>query len=266
MLRLAKRNFSDITRTILDNKIAVLSLTGKYNALSKNMMDEFQSNIEEIESNKELRVVVLQSAHPKVFCAGADLKERIGMSEQDVKAYVTRLRDTFHRFSKIKIPTIAAINGFALGGGLELALACDIRLATKSSTIGLTETALGIIPGAGGSQRLTRVIGASKAKELIFTASKLTAEESLALGIINHLVENVSELEKKYLELSHKICKNAPLAVRTAKAAIDEGESLEIRKALDLESEKYEIVLKSSDRIEGLKAFVEKRDPNYLGK
>lgn len=266
MLRQIKRQFSEITRTIIDNKIAVLTLTGKYNALSKNLMDEFQSNIEIIESSKELRVVVLKSAHPKVFCAGADLKERIGMSEQDVKAYVTRLRDTFYRFSKIRIPTIAAINGFALGGGLELALSCDIRLATKISTIGLTETALGIIPGAGGSQRLTRVVGASKAKELIFTATKLTGEESFKLGIINHLLENESELEKKYLEIAHKICKNAPLAVVTAKTAIDEGESLEIRKALDLESEKYDIVLKSSDRIEGLKAFVEKRDPNYTGK
>jgi methylglutaconyl-CoA hydratase len=201
---LSKQSFcSLINKKIIDDKIIVLTLNNlkKNNSLSSDFLSELESNISSIQNCKQSRVVIINSSHPKIFCAGADLKERIDMKEDDIRKFVLRLRTTFYSLAKLNVPTIAAINGFALGGGLELALSCDIRLATKKSTLGLTETALGIIPGAGGTQNLSRVVGLSKAKELIYTATRLQGEDALKIGLINHLFENNEEMEKKSIEI-----------------------------------------------------------------
>eukprot|EP00340_Litonotus_pictus_P003644 CAMPEP_0170516326 /NCGR_PEP_ID=MMETSP0209-20121228/2565_1 /TAXON_ID=665100 ORGANISM="Litonotus pictus, Strain P1" /NCGR_SAMPLE_ID=MMETSP0209 /ASSEMBLY_ACC=CAM_ASM_000301 /LENGTH=188 /DNA_ID=CAMNT_0010801155 /DNA_START=264 /DNA_END=830 /DNA_ORIENTATION=+ len=187
------------------------------------------------------------------------------MPEDEVKAFVGRLRSVFHSFSKIKIPTIACINGYALGGGLELALACDIRLGTKASYLGLPEAGLGIIPGAGGSQRLSRVIGIPKAKELILIGRRIDGEEAFKIGLLNHVFATNEDMENYCLDISSKIQESAPLAVQASKGAIDEGYTLPIEKALEVEEKYYDVVLKTEDRIEGLKAFLEKRKTEFRG-
>jgi len=175
------------------------------------------------------------------------------------------LRNTFDEFYNLPFPTIACIDGFALGGGLELALNADLRIATKNSQIGLTETALAIIPGAGGTQKLARLIGISKAKELIFTARRLKAEEALAYGIVNYVEEDYEKCYNKALELSEAINNNGPLGVRSAKAAINNGIEVDLKRGLEIEKLNYLRVLYSQDRLEGLKAFSEKRKPKYNG-
>lgn len=269
----ASKDTDLIKRKLINNNIFEITLDSQSNknALSKKLMDEMEENIDIIntETSKNrtsVRVVLLKSSVPKIFCAGADLKERKGMKEQDVKIFVTRLRRVFNNFSMLSVPTIACINGFALGGGLELSMACDIRLATKSSVLGLSETSLGIIPGAGGTQRLPRIVGVAKAKELIYTAAKLTADKSLSIGLINEVFENESDLNSKALEIANNIIKNAPLAIYSAKRAIDEGAFEPMHMGLKVEENMYDIVLRSEDREEGLKAFLEKRAPDYKGK
>jgi len=236
------------------------------NALSKSLLDSMKMNISKINSDNNLRAVILMSKEPGYFCSGADLKERQTMNEEQTEIFVTDLRGTFHQLSQLNIPLICGIDGFALGGGLELALNADIRICTKSSTLGLTECSLGVIPGAGGTQNLPRLIGISKAKELIFTAERINAEEALKLGIVNHTVDSYEELESKSLEIAEKIAKNAPLSVKNSKRAINEGYGHELGYGLLIESKFYRNILSSQDRIEGLKAFLEKRKPTYIGK
>lgn len=264
--KIIKKNFFLLKKTFKDN---ILQLTfnniEKNNSLSANFLQELEANINDIQNCHDTRVVIFNSSHPKIFCAGADLKERLDMSENDIRLFVSRLRNTFHLVSKIKIPTIACINGFALGGGLEFALSCDIRLATKRSTLGLTETSLAIIPGAGGTQNLSRIVGIAKAKEMIYTSMKLTGEEALRINLINHLLENEEELTLKANEISKKIILNGPISIKAAKEAIDEGYNLKKEEALRVEERCYEKVLYSKDRIEGLKSFNEKRKPEYKG-
>lgn len=236
------------------------------NALSKVLLSGLKEEIQRINSDNNIRAAILLSAAPKYFCAGADLKERKTMSESDVEIFVNELRQTFQNFAEVRVPTIACIDGPALGGGLELALAADFRIGTKSSLIGLTEVALGIIPGAGGSQRLPRLIGEVKAKELIFTAERLNGQQALELGILNYNVENYEELEPKALEIAEKIRKNAPLAIAAVKRAINMGIEENIRTGLNIERLCYSQIIKTEDRLEGVKAFLEKRAPEYKGK
>ena len=249
---------NQILNLVLDN------VKGR-NALSKEFIKDLNSEIDFVDGKKDIRTIIFTSSDKKIFCAGADLKERLTMSENDTLEFVRLLRSTFHRISKIKIPTFSCIDGFALGGGLELALSTDIRVCSKNSVLGLPETSLGIIPGAGGTQRLSRLIGCNKAKELIFTGQKLNSEECLKLGIVNHICENGEESFKKCIEISEQIIKNAPLAVISAKNSIDEGNKYDLDKGLEIEDKCYQVVLHSKDRIEGLKAFNEKRQPKYLG-
>lgn len=257
-----------VTKTLGSNKNILglyLNNAKKKNALSSGLIESLNNQIDNINKNLDYRAVLLLSSQPGYFCAGADLKERETMTSDQVFNFVNLLRTTFHNFSTLKIPTICGIDGYALGGGLELALSCDIRVATKSSVIGLSEVSLGIIPGAGGTQRLPRLIGASKAKELIFTASRLSGEESLNYGILNNTVENYESLEVKCIEIAEKIAKNAPLAIINAKKAINEGVGLDINYGLKVEEQCYSNILHTKDRVEGMKAFLEKRKPNYKG-
>jgi enoyl-CoA hydratase/carnithine racemase len=213
---------------------------------------------------KEVRVLVVTGVG-RAFCAGADLKERRELSEQQVRRNVKKIRDVFSALERLPQPSIAAMNGFAFGGGFELALACDFRFAVQDSQMGLTETSLGIIPGAGGTQRLPRLIGPMKAKELILTAQKITAQKALEFGILNGIARDSEELHQMCDSLANQITENAPLAVYQAKYAIDKGNGVDLQTGLDLESKAYEVIIPTKDRIEALEAFREKRKPNFLG-
>jgi methylglutaconyl-CoA hydratase len=234
--------------------------------MTKEFMRLFRENIEHINNSNDIRVVLLMSSSPGYFCSGANLKERATFTEEETRKFVIKARETFQDFAELKVPTICGIDGFAFGGGLELALTCDIRIATKNALIGLTECGLGIIPGAGGSQRLPRLIGVNKAKELMFTCEKLTGEQCLNLGIVNHVVEKYENLEEKALEMAKRILKCGPIAIQAVKKAIDEGIHLDLRSALGVEMKNYDKVLSTEDRLEGIKAFLEKREPQYKGK
>lgn len=198
-----------------------------------------------------------------IFCAGADLKERKGMNGEEVDRFLFNLRATFRHLEAMECPTISVIDGPALGGGTELALCTDIRVATAAAVFALPETGLAIIPGAGGTQRLTRLVGESRAKELIFTCDRLTGEEAHKIGLVNHVMADYQAANDKALEIALKICEKGPIAIRAAKRAINGHEQDDLKKGLDFEGECYKMVLKSEDRLEGLKAFAEKRKPVY---
>lgn len=244
--------------------ILTLNRPSSKNALGKAMMQEFRATLASVRFDSSVRAVVLRSSVPKVFCAGADLKERAEMSKAEVAAFVHGLRSAFTEVSRLPMPTIAAIEGAALGGGLELALACDFRIAGAEAMLGLPETGLAIIPGAGGTQRLPRLIGASKAKELIFTARKLRAAEALEYGLLNYVTPAGTALDRA-LALAREILPQGPVAVRVAKEAVDRGSEVDLESGMVIEQACYAQVIPTADRTEGLAAFREKRKPVYRG-
>ncbi|MGD8436623.1 MAG: enoyl-CoA hydratase-related protein, partial [Syntrophobacterales bacterium] len=197
--------------------------------------------------------------------AGADLKERLAMSDGEVRRFLSAIRRLFTKIEELPLPVVAAINGVSLGGGTELALACDLRVAVAHATMGLTETRLAIIPGAGGTQRLPRLVGIALAKELIYTGRQLTAQEALAKGLVNRLAES-DELMEVCLELCGEISEAGPVALAQAKFAINKGNDAELHTGLAIEASAYEACIPTEDRIEGLKAFQEKRKPVYKGR
>jgi methylglutaconyl-CoA hydratase len=235
-----------------------------HNALNMPALQALQSAIETLTDHPKARAVIITGAGEKAFCAGADLKERRTMDDREVRRFIRLIRDTFTRIEQMPQPVIAAINGFAFGGGTELALACDIRISEQHAVMGLTETSLGIIPGAGGTQRLPRLVGKAKAKEWIFTAQKITASEAEKRGLVNEVTEKGKALETA-CRLAGRIGENAPLAVRQAKLAIDRGLETDLMTGLALETSAYETLIPTKDRQEGLKAFAEKRKPRYTG-
>jgi enoyl-CoA hydratase/carnithine racemase len=246
--------------------VAILKLNRPQaaNSLSKQMLIQLQSAITECQSNPSVRSVILIGEGDKIFCAGADLKERIDMNETEVYAAVTLIRDTINQLESLAKPVIAAINGAAFGGGLEIALACDIRIAAQTAKLGLTETSLGIIPGAGGTQRLPRLIGIGRAKELIYTARRVEAEEALCIGLVEYVTPPEALLERA-LAIAEQIARNAPIAVSQAKIAIDHGWGKDIRTGLSIEQIAYEVTVPTKDRLEGLQAFREQRRPIFKG-
>lgn len=187
------------------------------------------------------------------------------MTAQQAGDFVDSLRDTFLFLERLPVPSIAAVEGLALGGGLELALACDMRVCGASAQLALPETALAIIPGAGGTQRLPRLVGPTSAKELVFTGKRVGGEEALRLGLVNHVTPEGQALNKA-LELAQQMLPKGPLALRFAKYAMDRGMELDIEAGLAVESGCYREILQSEDRVEGLRAFSEKREPRFVGK
>lgn len=257
-------------RTILleiKNKIAYITLSREeaLNAFNYQMLSELQEIIEEIHLNQEIRAVIITGAGDRAFSAGADLKERKTLTEQEVRRNVKAIRDAFDAIANLPQPTIAAVNGYCFGGGFELMLACDFVIAVKGVKMGLTETSWAIIPGAGGTQRLPRLIGEMKAKELILTAKKITAEEALELGIILQVTEHDSLIEECN-QLAAKILQNGPVAVTQAKYAISLGMNTDLKTGLDIEAKAYELIIPTEDRLEALQAFSEKRSPNFQGR
>jgi len=228
-------------------------------------MKLLSSTIKEINADNSARVLIIRSGLPKVFCAGADLKARLALSEPEVEAVVKNLRSTFLELENIEIPSIAVIEGMALGGGLEMALACDLRILGKEARVGLVEAQLAIIPGAGGSQRLPRLIGPSKAKELIFTGRIIDASTALSLGIADHVTEKGAAFDKA-VEIAKEIFVCGPIGVKAAKQSINRGIDLEKSEAMKVEEEAYRRVVYTQDRVEALKAFIDKRKPRFEGK
>jgi enoyl-CoA hydratase/carnithine racemase len=234
------------------------------NALSLTLLEELQAVLSQLQEDTDIRAVLLIGAGEKAFCAGADLKERAGMNEEQVRHAVSLIRSTINGVESLPFPVIAAINGVALGGGTELSLACDIRVAAETATLGLTETSLAIIPGAGGTQRLPRLIGLGRAKELIYTARRISASEAKEYGLVEYVVP-FSKLEQTALSICERIAANGPIAVRQAKAAISRGVETDLQTGLEIEKQAYEGVIHTKDRLEGLQAFKEKRKPVYKG-
>lgn len=235
------------------------------NALSRELLLQLQNILKQIATDSECRVVILTAAGEKAFCAGADLKERLHMTTEEAKDTVALIGQTIDMVEALPQPVIASLNGSAFGGGLELALACDLRIGHKNVKVGLTEVSLGIIPGAGGTQRLPRIIGISKAKWLIYSAQRIDAEKAMVLGLLDAVVEE-AELLDTALQLAKMIAKQAPLAVQQAKKAINLGMDMSLANGLRAESLAYDKLFYTEDRLEGLRAFQEKREPTYKGR
>jgi enoyl-CoA hydratase/carnithine racemase len=234
------------------------------NSFNFAMLRGLKERIEAIQFAPDVRVVIITGAG-KGFCAGADLKERATLSEQQVKEFIFTIRNLFTFIESLSKPVIAAVNGVALGGGTELALACDIRIASSSASMGLTETRLAIIPGAGGTQRLPRLVGRGKAKELIFTGRRVDAGEALQIGLVNQVCPP-DQLLDQARAMASMICETGPIAIQQAKYAINHGLETDLHTGLAIESNAYWITIPTEDRLEGLTAFREKRKPVYHGK
>ncbi len=247
--------------------IAVLTLNRPkvMNSFNFALLHSLKEQVDALKFNTNVRVVIITGAGRKAFCAGADLKERTTFDELQVKEFIFTIRNLFTSIEYLNKPVIAAINGVALGGGTELALACDIRIAAMNASMGLTETRLAIIPGAGGTQRLPRLIGRGKAKELIFTGRRVDAREALQIGLVNQICDPESLLEECQ-KMAAMICETGPIAIEQAKYAINYGLETDLHTGLGIESNAYWVTIPTEDRLEGLAAFQEKRKPVYKGK
>ncbi|ESU32546.1 hypothetical protein G3A_10840 [Bacillus sp. 17376] len=251
----------------LEGHTAIITLNrpDALNAFNYETLGELQQAVEKLRSNREARVVIFTGAGEKAFSVGADLKERRTLSDEDVKRNIYKIGEIFTMVDQLPQPTIAAINGFAFGGGMELALACDFRVAAAGTQMGLTETSLAIIPGAGGTQRLPRLIGQAKALELILTARRLKAEEALEYGLITAVVKKESLLDE-CMKFADMMLANGPVALQQAKYAVKQGMNADLQTGLQIERKAYEVTIPTEDRLEALAAFGEKRKPNFKGK
>lgn len=248
-------------------QVALLTLNRPevMNALNFPLLYALKEQIEALRIRSDIRVIIITGAGDKAFCAGADLKERATLNPAQVKEFILTIRNLFSSIEYLNKPVIAAINGIALGGGTELALASDIRIAALNASLGLTETRLAIIPGAGGTQRLPRLVGRGKAKELIFTGRRVAAEEALQINLVNHICENALLIEE-CMKMAAMICETGPIAIEQAKYAINYGLETDLQTGLAIESNAYWVTIPTEDRLEALAAFGEKRKPVFKGK
>lgn len=235
------------------------------NSFNFALLYALKEQIDILRLKPDVRVIIITGSGQKAFCAGADLKERTTFNEIQVKEFIYTIRNLFTSIEFLNKPVIAAVNGVALGGGTELALACDIRVASMNASMGLTETRFAIIPGAGGTQRLPRLIGRGKAKELIFTGRRVEAEEALQIGLVNQICKQEVLLDQ-CLKMAAMICETGPIAIEQAKYAINYGLETDLHTGLGIESNAYWVTIPTEDRLEGLAAFQEKRKPEYKGK
>ena len=255
-----------IQKEVDDQGICVVTLNRPevMNAMNGELVDFLWHTFYELHHDPSVRVVILTGAGEKAFCAGADLTERRGMSEAAVRKRIDDYGHCFRAVEQVSKPVICAINGYAFGGGLELALACDVRVMAEETKVGLTELKLGIIPGAGGTQRLPRLIGLGRAKELIFTAARVQAPRALALGLVNDTAPRAA-LMARAKAMAGQMLGCGPIALAQAKLAINAGMQTDLETGLKLESRAYATTLPTHDRIEGLNAFKEGRPPTFTG-
>ena len=246
--------------------LVTLDRPERMNALSRALVARLGELGREVAAQRDVRLVIITGAGDKAFCAGADLKERAGMTEDEVRALLLAYESELGWLETIPVPTIAAINGAALGGGLELALLCDLRVAAQHAVLGLPETSLGVIPGAGGTQRLPRLLGEARAKELILRAARLSASEALILGLVNQIMPKSDDFLLEVINWAEPILSGAPVAIRAALQAMRGAATRDLREGLALERAAYEQCLQSEDRVEALAAFSEKRKPVFKGR
>ena len=257
---------NDFFNVSIDDNICIVSLSrGPVNALSFNFLSELNSLFIDLEQDNNIRVVIIKSELPH-FSAGADLKEKKIMSKSEAGEALDNFNNCFNTIENFTKPTICCIQGFCLGGGAELALSCDIRVGTNDATIGFPEVSIGIIPGAGGTQRLPRIIGLSNAKYWIYTAKKFSGIEANKFGFLNFLEADYSLVLKKAINIAEDFISNAPIAVSSSKKAINSGFNKSVKDGLSIERDAYNISLKSVDRDEALSAFIEKRKPVWRNK
>jgi enoyl-CoA hydratase/carnithine racemase len=257
----------DVLLKEVKDGVALLTLNrpAVMNSFNFALLHALSREVEAIDVDPGIRVVIITGAGEKAFAAGADLKERRTYTPEQVKEFITTIRNLFTRIEYMKKPAIAAVNGVALGGGTELAMACDIRIASATATMGQTETRLAIIPGAGGTQRLPRLVGKGMAKELIFTGRRVAADEALRIGLVNRVVDPEALMDEAK-KMAAMICEAGPIALEQAKYAINYGMETDLHTGLAIESNAYWVCIPTEDRLEGLAAFQEKRKPVYTGK
>lgn len=259
----------EINNVILEKegKIAIVTLNRPkaLNALNSETLKELDIVIDELEKDDNIYVVILTGAGEKAFVAGADIAEMKDLATMEGRKFSTLGNRVFRRLENLEKPVIAAISGFALGGGCELAMACDLRIASDKAKFGQPETGLGITPGFGGTQRLARLVGVAFAKELIYTGKIIKAEEAQRIGLVNKIVES-EKLMEEAKAMAATIAANAPIAVKLCKTAINRGIQCDIDTALMYEAEAFGECFSTEDQKEGMTAFIEKREKNFRNK
>jgi len=248
---------------VADRVATVLLQRPPMNALCLQMQREIKGAAEELSGRADVGAVVIYGG-PKVFAAGADIKEMSGMSYQDMLRASVGLQDAFSAVARIPQPTIAAVTGYALGGGCELALCCDLRIAADDAKLGQPEILLGVIPGAGGTQRLPRLVGISRAKEMVFTGRQVDADEALSIGLVNRVVPS-ADVHAAAVDLAVRLARGPALALRAAKEAIDRGVETDLSTGLDIERVRFAALFATDDQKLGMAAFVEKRPAEFTG-
>ena len=253
----------------LENEILTITVNrpDKLNALSEIVLTELKNvltNALEMPLS-ELRGILFTGAGDKAFIAGADIKAMLTMTADDSLAFGQLGQDVTLLFEQLAIPVIACVNGFALGGGLEMAMSCDFMYCTQNAILGQPEVKIGLIPGFGGTQRLSRYVGVAKCREMIYTGKNIEVSEALALGLVNQSFETKEEMMKTAIKTISAIKRNSPLAVASCKKLINDGECLAIQDGLALEKNGFKAIFQTEDAKEGLQSFLEKRHPNYRG-
>lgn len=250
----------------VEDGVALLTINReeKMNILNNATLDEIKEVIQEVYDNKDIKALTITGSGDKAFAAGADIREIAKLNELNGRKFSEHGQEIFDLIENCHKPVIAAINGFALGGGFELALSCHIRIASKNARLGLPEVSLGLLPGYGGTQRLTRLIGKGRSLELIMTAEMLSAEDAFSMGLVNHVVESPANLVTMATEIHQKIIRNAPLSIGMVIDSVNAATRNDIN-GFQVESNCFSSAMKTKDFEEGTKAFLEKRKPNFTG-
>jgi len=250
-----------------EDHIAIITLNRprSMNAINSEFVDELDRILDEIATDDEIGAVIITGSE-KVFAAGADIKEVVGIGTPvEAHSFVSRIQSVFNKIEKLEKPVIAAVSGIAFGGGCELALVCDIRIAAENALFAQPEIKIGIIPGAGGTQRLTRLIGVGRAKEMLYTGDPIGAEEAYRIGLVNKVVP-VQSLLDEAKKMAVKFLKQPGFALRVTKMVVNEGVNMDLQSALAYEARCFELLFSTEDQKEGMKAFVEKRKPVFKNK
>jgi enoyl-CoA hydratase len=256
-----KINLEDAVLTIVINR------PDKLNALSETVLSELKTILTEAKNQpySELRGVIVTGEGEKAFIAGADIKAMLTMTPDDSMDFGKLGQDVTLLFESLNVPVIACINGFALGGGLEMAMSCDFMYCTPNAVFGQPEVKIGLIPGFGGTQRLSRYVGVAKCRELVYTGKNILADEAMALGLVNQCFDTKEEMLNAAKKTITNIKRNSPIAVSKCKQLVNEGECLPIEKGLDLERNGFKEIFQTEDAKEGLTSFLDKRAPEYKG-
>ncbi|MBC3992857.1 enoyl-CoA hydratase/isomerase family protein [Streptomyces sp. AC563] len=263
---MAEQRFGEWVAVRRDGFVAelVLDRPQAMNAVSTEMARSIAAACAALGADRDVRAVVLTSTHERAFCVGADLKERNSFSDADLGRQRPVARGAYTGVLELPVPAIAAVHGYALGGGFELALSCDVIVADRTAVVALPEVSVGVIPGGGGTQLLPRRVGAARAAELVFSARRVAADEARELGLVDQLVD-AGEARTAALELAGRIAAHSPVGLRAAKRALRLGQGLDLRAGLEVEDAAWRSVAFSGDRAEGVAAFNEKRTPQWPG-